>query len=316
MSDPEEAPAWWQLELDKPEGPQTSLDLLPAELIERILTYLPSNDVCSVATSSKRLSDFVQGHPVLSLHLLDPLRRLQKATECSQTLSRVVKNAFLTAALDVDLTFHRTVACTTVGGLYNPPRNSDSLSKIYFNSWPKPDPSLAKKRRLLSVVNDVVGLPGPEGMTLVLANSDEEAFHFHQALLSEKKTSDICLAAVTREQQTRWLSATQDFLVCVPTLNLDLPEEPIRKIISFRPLRDLHDFVELESFCPDVVIHLVSTEQEQVAVVADIVRFLQPFQEAVFPAGPARRVWVDRSFYKVRARYNSMPSRPIFSDLV
>jgi hypothetical protein len=306
MSSPDKGPAWWQLELNKPEAPKSRFDLLPPELVEKILFNLPTKDVCSMASTSRRLEAIVKANSLLSLHLLDSKDLAAKAAKCSETLKFVLGNNFLQEKLSFNLLFERTVS-----GI-----ESFSRLNICFYSWPKQDPIDGKVARLLHVANQLSepsgeGSIGVKQMALVLADSDEDAVAFHHALVSANIDSDICLAAVNRDQELKWRNKTHRFFVCSATLNIDFPLSIMANILSFRRLRDVHDFLELESFSPESIFHFVSLEQDQLLVVSNLIRFLKPFCEGI--PGQGHRLKVDRSFYRSRSRYQTGPVQPMFS---
>jgi hypothetical protein len=263
---------------------------------------------------SNRIQSIVESNAVLSLHLVDDKQLVKQAAQSQETLKTILANHSLQQKLRLTLAYQRVVT-----GINWHPIESVGHSDISFCKWPKTDPIQYKVRQLLDLARNLSGNPpllrvGVQLMTLVLADSDEDAFSFHHALVTAEMDSDICFAAVNREQELKWRRKTERFFVCVSSLSalsVNFPLTNMSDIVSFRQLCDVHDFLELDSFCPEQTVHFLSINQSQVEAVSKVLRFMKPYTEAM--PGPARQLQVSRSFYKSRSRYNASPVHPIFN---
>lgn len=239
----------------------TRLDLLPTEILHKILLLLPHDDLLATMNTSERIKEVIQSSTVLQLHLEEKRIVLKKASVRLYWFKAVTTNRSLRLHLASMHTFVRYLP-ELQGHQHT---RTVAQSNLHYGH-----PHLeAKMEYLLSIAAQRVD-PLEHHLFVVIALNDDEGKKIAQDLLKAGYEAAFFTDYNSDEAYDRISNGGSKLFLVVSNLGLDFRKKGMRGIVDFRPLSSLvtegsltTDFFKLHTLNPRTLFIYVNIQERQ-----------------------------------------------------
>jgi hypothetical protein len=302
--------AWWQLEFHRDENPPSRFDGLPNEIVEHIMMFLPPDDVISLGYAYKRMDEIIDNNNRLSLYKKSKKELLRAGCLSDEVREHIAHSKYLEQQLQTKFQVLRSVPDL----MFSPPYavRSDCYFRFYSNLQQR---KVALLLDLAARFNVSWGSTGESKLILVQASNPDEAATFAAALSENSFDVHLSLGFISRQSWVEFHQKSTKFIVVVTKIGGNFLMTSFPLLVNFKPLQDVHAYLELHSMNPEVVYTYFDTNKKETFEVAgSILEHLEPHTKI------SGRSWdrtpklqIHRSFYVARSKYNAGPVVRVFN---
>lgn len=233
----------------------TRLDVLPTEILEKILQLLPHDDLLATMNTSDRIQDVIKSSIVLQLHLEDKRIVLKKASVRLYWFKAVTTNRSLRLHLASVHTFVRYLP--ELQG--HDHTRAVAQSNLYYGH-----PHLEAKMEYLLLIAAQRVEPLEHHLFVVIASNDDEGNKIAQDLVKAGYEAAFFTDYNSAEAYDRISKGGTKLFFVVSNVGLDFRKKGMRGIVDFRPLSSLNtDFFKLHTLNPRTLFTYVNIQDRQ-----------------------------------------------------